>query len=220
MRFFQRLWRCFLLSCKLARVFFQLLYGAWRISSLPQPIVSIFGGARISKEDVYTDQAREISQWLSEHNISVLTGGGSGIMESASYGTLCKGKGRSIGIGVKGLEDQRNPYVKEYFQLDYFFARKWLLTRYSTAFIVFPGGFGTLDELSEILTLITTKKMKKMPIVLIGKEYWKPFMQWVREEAFKHRAIDKRQMQLFRITDDLYQAFCFIRDECSLEGNI
>ena len=215
----RRLWLCTSLFFKLTRVWVQLLYGAWRVSSLPQPIISIFGGSRLPQDNVYATQAAQIAQWLVEHNISVLTGGGRGIMEAASYGAVYNngGKGRSMGIGVKDLgENIRNPYVKEYFMLDYFFARKWLLTRYSVAFIVFPGGFGTLDELSEVLTLILTGKMKRVPIVLIGEEYWRPFMQWVTQEALKHGAVKEEHIKLFTVTDDLYQAFCLVRDECKM----
>ncbi|MGB8366976.1 MAG: TIGR00730 family Rossman fold protein [Candidatus Babeliales bacterium] len=214
-----RLWACTSLFFKLMRVWGQLLYGAWKVSSLPQPIVSIFGGSRLPQDNVYATQAVQIGRWLIEHDISVLTGGGRGIMEAVSYGALHNngGKGRSMGIGVKDLgENVRNPYVKEYFMLDYFFARKWLLTRYSVAFIVFPGGFGTLDELSEVLTLILTGKMKRVPIVLIGEEYWRPFMQWVTQEALKHGAVAQEHIKLFTLTDDLYQAFCLVRDECKM----
>jgi uncharacterized protein (TIGR00730 family) len=106
--------------------------------------------------------------------------------------------------------------VEEYFELDYFFARKWILTQYSSGFIVFPGGFGTLDELSEVLTLIQTKQMKKVPIVLVGKEYWRPFMEWITDEALKHKAIEPEHVKLFSITDDMQTAFCFVRGQCEI----
>ncbi len=213
---FKRLGLCFSLGFKLIRVFFQLVYGAWKVSKLPYPIVSIFGGSRLPQYDVYAKQADQVGQWLVEHDISVLTGGGPGIMEAASCGAIRTngGKGKSMGIGVRDLGEGKNPCVEEYFQLDYFFARKWLLTRYSVGFIVFPGGFGTMDELSEVLTLIQTKKMKWVPIVLIGKEYWTPFMKWVTDEALKHGLVKKEHVALFTLTDDPYEAFCLIRDEC------
>lgn len=214
----RRFGMCCLLGLKLIRVFFQLIYGVWRISKLPHPIVSIFGGSRLPQQDEYARQADQIGQWLVERDISVLTGGGPGIMEAASCGAIRSdgGKGKSIGIGVRDLGEGRNPCVEEYFQLDYFFARKWLLTRYSVGFIVFPGGFGTMDELAEVLTLIQTKKMKKIPIVLVGKEYWEPFMKWVIDEALKHGLVKKEHVQLFTVTDDPYEAFCLIRDECAV----
>ncbi len=216
--FFQRIGLCLKLWLKLTRVFFQLIYGAWRVSTLPQPIVSIFGGARLPQHDIYAKQADQIGRWLVENNISVLTGGGPGIMEAANCGAIKTngGTGKSMGIGVKDLGEGKNPCVQEYFVLDYFWARKWLLTRYSVAFVVFPGGFGTLDELAEVLTLIQTKKMKRVPIILLGKEYWAPFMQWIIQEAVKHGTILKEHVKLFTVTDDPYEAFCIVRDECKI----
>ena len=122
----------------------------------------------------------------------------------------------SIGISVRGLED-KNPCVQEYFKMDYFFARKWLLTQYSSGFVVFPGGFGTLDELSEVLTLLQTNQIKKVPIVLIGKEYWQPFMDWITNEMVDHQLITPEHVKLFSITDDIEQAFCFVRGKCTID---
>src|SRR5690606_34188715 len=145
----------------------------------------------------YAQDANQIAAWLVEQEMSVLTGGGPGIMEAANCGavrSLHKDEVHSIGIGVRGLNEPKNVCVEEYFELDYFFARKWLLTQYSVGFIVFPGGFGTLDELSEVLTLIQTRQMKKVPIVLFGKDYWRPFLQWVREEALPHGLIKEEHV--------------------------
>ena len=120
-----------------------------------------------------------------------------------------------MGIGVRDLiEEGPNHCVHEYFELDYFFARKWLLTRYSVAFVIFPGGFGTIDELAEVLTLIQTKKLKRVPIVLIGKEFWDPFMNWVINEALKHGTVSQKDVDLLIVTDDLDQAFSIIANEC------
>lgn len=220
MNIIQRLLVCCSLGYKFLRVFWQLIYGVWRISKLPQPIVSIFGSAKMLQKDKYAQQATQIALWLVEQEISVLTGGGPGIMQAVNCGVFNykgKGKVRSIGIGVRGLNEPKNTCVDEYFILDYFFARKWLLTQYSTGFIVFPGGFGTLDELSELLTLIQTRQMKKVPIALIGKDYWRPFMEWIVEQALPHGLIKKEHVKLFSITDDPYKAFCFVRGECEID---
>lgn len=200
-------------------VIFQLLYGFWRVSKLEQPIISIFGGARLTQDQIYFRQAHDLGQRFIEHDISVLTGGGPGIMEAVSCGALVHDNGKkakSIGIGVTGLDEKRSLCVQEYFELDYFFARKWLLTQYSSAFIVFPGGFGTLDELSEVLTLIQTKKMGRVPVVLIGEEFWAPFMQWVTKEALVHQVVNEEDIALFTVTDNLEQAFCVVRDHCEI----
>lgn len=217
---FQRLYMCSALAYRFFRVFLHIIYGVWRVSKLPQPIISIFGSAKMPQADKYAKEANQIAAWLVEQNISVLTGGGPGIMEAANCGAIHrkeKGEIKSIGIGVRGLNEPKNICVEEYFELDYFFARKWLLTQYSSGFIVFPGGFGTLDELSEVLTLIQTRQMKKVPIVLVGKDYWHPFMQWITQEAFPRGLIKAEHLNLFSVTDDPYKAFCFVRGECSID---
>ncbi len=214
-----RPWLCMSLGFKLMRVSYQIVYGFWRLSKLPQPLVSIFGGSRILLKDAYAEQAHKIAGILTAAHISVVTGGGTGIMEAASCGAVgSKGaKGRAIGITVKDLGEGQNPCVQDHFQLDYFFARKWLMTRYSSAFIIFPGGFGTLDELAEVLTLIQTKKLPRVPIVLIGIEYWTPLMAWLKGEAFKHQLIDQDDLSLFVVTDDLKEVFRIIKNFCDRE---
>ena len=212
----KRIGICFKTFFHWIKVLWQLLYGVWHVSKLPTPIVSIFGGSRIAGDDIYFRKAHELGKRLVELDISVLTGGGPGIMEAASCGAIVpkQGKTRMMGIGVIDLGEKPNKCVQEYFELRYFFARKWLLTRFSSAFVVFPGGFGTLDELSEVLTLIQTKKLKRVPIVLFGVEYWDHFMKWLEREMIKHGTISKEDLELFMMTDNLEQIICLIRDEC------
>lgn len=191
----------------LSHVYFQLIRGIWKIAGVPRPMVTVFGGSRVVQTDPYARQANQFAQMLVNANISVITGGGPGIMEAANCALPpLNGEAKSIGIGVRGLGEGPNKCVKEYFVLDYFFARKWLMTNYSQGFAVFPGGFGTLDELSEVLTLIQTKKLGRVPIVLIGSEYWKLLMQWLHTEALKHKLILKEELELFIVTDDLQEA--------------
>lgn len=194
--------------------------GAWYVSKLQPPIISIFGSSKTEQSDQYAHQANKIAALFVEKGISVITGGGPGIMQAANCGAVLEGgdknKITSIGISVRGLED-KNACVQEYFELDHFFARKWLLTNYSTGFVFFPGGFGTLDELSDVLVLIQTQQMKQVPIVLIGKEYWQPFMDWLTHEMLEHNLIKPEHLRLFRVTDDVHQAFCFLQDECEIE---
>ncbi|MCK5632392.1 TIGR00730 family Rossman fold protein [bacterium] len=219
MKFFSRLGMSLAMFFRSFRVLWQVVRGVWRLSKLQKPFISIFGGARLSQESIYAAKANKLSQRLVDNDISVLTGGGTGVMYAANCGaTKSKngGKGKSIGIGVKDLADGRNACVQEYFELDYFFARKWLLTRYSTAFVVFPGGFGTMDELSEVLTLIQTKKLDRVPIVLVGTEYWKPFMKWITDEAIIHELISKKDLELFTVSDDMEEIFCLVRDTCDI----
>ena len=138
-------------------------------------------------------------------------------MEAASCGSILaagsKGKGITLGINVPGLE-RKNPCVQEYFEISHFFARKYLLTHFSDAFVIFPGGFGTLDELAEILTLMKVHKMPRLPIILIGVSYWEPFMVWLREQVVVHGAISNKDLDVFVVTDDLDRAYSLACASC------
>ena len=217
MMFFSRCFRFLGLFFHLLRSTGQIVYGAWHVSKLKMPIVTIFGSARIKQDSHYATQAHILGEKFLDSGISILTGGGPGIMEAASC-TLPKGKnkGQSIGIAVKGLEDRPEKCMQTYLELDYFFARKWLLTEYSSGFVIFPGGFGTLDEMAGVLTLIQTKKIKRVPVVLIGKEYWHYFIKWVQNEGLAHGAILSEELEYFYVTDDLDEAFCFVLGRCDL----
>jgi uncharacterized protein (TIGR00730 family) len=220
------LWRKFfcygVLFKNLFKTTFQLLYGVWKVSSLPEPIVTIFGGARLSQDNPIAKQAHQLSHMLARANISVISGGGPGIMEAANCGVkheeVKKIRARTLGITVKGLgkNEPVNICAKNYIVMDYFFSRKYLMINYSIAFVVFPGGFGTLDEFAEVITLMQTKKLPGIPVVLIGKEYWKLFMEWIEQSALKNGLIVKEDLSLFRITDDLQEAFAWLQDQCEI----
>jgi len=213
---FKRLGICCSEFFGLMRVMLQVVYGAWKLSGLTRPMVTIFGGSRLGQKTKYAQQAFDFAQKLVSKGIPVLTGGGKGVMHAANCGAISKGakKVKSVGIGVRELGEGKNPCVQEYFELEYFFARKWLLTHYSIAFIIFPGGFGTVDELTEVLTLIQTNKLNKVPIILIGVDYWKSFMKWVTDSAVANGLIPEEHLKLFTITDDLDEAFSIVRKEC------
>lgn len=200
-----------------SRTWLQLLYGMWRIGGLKPPIVSIFGGARLKQTDYYALKAHELAQRLVNADVSVLTGGGPGIMQAANCGAIYapQAKGRSIGIGVRDLGELPNQCMQEYMILNQFWARKWLLTRYSVAFVVFPGGFGTLDELSEVLTLMQTGRVKPVPIVLVGTEYWRLFMDWC-QEALSHGTILQKELDLLFVTDDFEEVFNHTLNICKV----
>lgn len=219
MNFFTRIGWCWHALWRWIKALHQMLHGAWKISKLNAPIVTIFGGARFLQADRYAVQANKLAAMFIEHDISVITGGGSGIMEAANCGAVAqaskKGQGKSIGINVKGLE-ARNKCAQEYFELNDFFARKYLMTHFSVGFVVFPGGFGTLEELGEILTLIRTHKMPRLPIILIGVEYWTPFMQWLNNEVLAHGAITNEDIELFVLTDDLERALSLVCSTCQI----
>jgi uncharacterized protein (TIGR00730 family) len=201
------------------RTTFQLMRGLWLLSKLPPKIVSIFGGTNFSANNHYAQKAYELACMLADNNIAILTGGGPGIMQAANCGArIGEGKGRlSMGVGVKGLEQMgeiHNTCVQLYVQVSDLETRKWLLTQYSQAFAFFPGGFGTLDELATILTLIKTKEMQGVPIVLIGTAYWKPLMTWITESALKNGLVTSADVGMLAVTDDLYDAFCLLYQQC------
>lgn len=181
------------LGLKLFKMALEVMWGAYKISRLTQPVVSIFGGHLLPRNSTYLQCAHYLASRLVEQDISVLTGGGHGIMEAANSGAAHQhdGKLRSMGIGVRGLKGEKglNPYVHEGIMLDYFFARKYLLITYSYAFVIFPGGLGTLDELADLLNLIETTQRSAAPIVLYGKDFWAPYLAWI-ERAKEEGLID------------------------------
>lgn len=202
----------------LLKIFFQLMYGAWRISKFKCAPVTIFGGTHLTPESIYIKKARELSGMLAQIGIPVLTGGGPGIMEAANCGAedMKKSIVSTMGITVRGLDRESglNKCAQNNIVLDHFFARKWLLVNYSIGFAIFPGGFGTLDELAELLTLIQTKMRAKAPIVLIGKDYWAPLIDWINNSALKNNLISNADLDLFKVTDDVEEALSLLRAHC------
>ena len=210
--------RYFLIFCHLVydqiKVTFQMAHGAWHLAKMPKPIVTIFGSSKLPQHDIYARQAHKLAQLLTKENISVLTGGGPGIMQAANCGAIKTEQLRNLGIGVEGIDNGANMCVQHYVNTKYFYARKWLLMRYSSAFIVFPGGFGTLDEVTEIATLMLTKKLARSPIILIGKEYWSPLIHWLKDFVLKHGMIDADDLKLFEVVDDLLQVINLTCSHC------
>jgi uncharacterized protein (TIGR00730 family) len=168
--------------------------------------VTIFGSARVEEDDPYYAKARQLAGLLAKEGFAVITGGGPGIMEAANRGCHEAG-GLSIGCNIELPHEQAvNPYVDLAVEFRYFFARKMMFVKYADAFAIFPGGFGTLDELFESLTLIQTGKIRHFPVVLIGKEYWAGLLGWLRSETASRGAIAFEDLDLFQCTDDMYEA--------------
>ncbi|MEC4117664.1 LOG family protein [Myroides phaeus] len=168
------------------------------------PSVSIFGSARTKKEDPYYKLAEEIAFKISQAGYGVITGGGPGIMEAGNKGAHL-GKGVSVGLNIElPFEQHFNPYIDQdkNLQFDYFFVRKVMFVKYSQGFVVMPGGFGTLDELFEAITLIQTKKIAKFPIVLVGTEFWGGLIEWIKSTLLeKHSSICPEDMNLIKLVD-------------------
>lgn len=157
------------------RIWWELIQG-FRKLHFVGPCVTVFGSARFDEHHRYYHAARTVGRYLAESGFTVMTGGGPGIMEAANRGAKDVG-GRSIGCNIKLPQEQaQNPYLDKWIDFEYFFVRKMMLVKYSYAFIVMPGGFGTLDELFEVLTLIQTGKVNDFPVALMGKDYWAPMI--------------------------------------------
>lgn len=203
----------------LVKSFLQLMKGAWKINRLPGPFVSIFGGSKLSALSPYAVIAHELAGLLVKHDISVITGGGLGIMEAANCGAFHaeseKGKVRSIGITVQSLDNGMfNFCAQDKIVVDDFFVRKRLMVNYSVAFAFFPGGFGTLDELGEVITLMQAKKIDGVPVVLIGKDYWGPLMAWFHDYALRQGLISAEDLAMIQITDDADEALHLLKERC------
>lgn len=177
------------------------------------PCISIFGSARTDSLHKYYKQAAELSYLCTQHGYGVISGGGPGIMEAVNFGAY---ETDQISVGLKiqlPFEAKENDYIDELVDCRYFFTRKVFFLKYSQAFVAFPGGFGTLDELFETLTLIQTGHMRKVPVVLVGKDYWNPMLDWIKETMLKTEGnISEEDLDLFKIVDTARQAMDYILD--------
>ncbi len=167
-----------------------------------RPAVSMFGSARIHAGHPYYETALLISRKLSDAGFAVISGGGPGLMEAFSRGAF---EGRSAAVALNILlpeEQHRNPFQDVHVNFRYFFARKMMFVRFASAYVVLPGGFGTLDELSECLTLVQTGKSRRIPIILVGSGFWSGLLDWMRERFVGERMVDASDMELMRVIDD------------------
>jgi uncharacterized protein (TIGR00730 family) len=176
------------------------------------PCVSIFGSARTAPGTKYYLLAEEIAYKLTLEGYGIITGGGPGIMEAGNKGAQ-KAGGKSVGLNIKlPFEQSANPYIDhdKSITFDYFFVRKLMFIKYAQGFVVLPGGFGTMDELFEAITLIQTKKIGKFPIVLVGKEYWKGLFDWITSTLIEEETISIEDLKLFQLVDSADEAVTFI----------
>jgi uncharacterized protein (TIGR00730 family) len=175
---------------------------AFETLSAAGPAVTIFGSARLPPSDPYYKLAVTLGARLAKQNLAVITGGGPGIMEAANRGAA-KVKGKSIGLNIELPHEQEgNRFVNIPINFHYFFSRKVCFVKYSVAFIFMPGGFGTLDEFFELLTLVQTQRIPQFPLILVGKNYWKGLLSWVESTLEKNRLISPEDNELFSLTDD------------------
>ncbi len=191
------------------RVFWQFIKG-FRKLHFVGPCITVFGSARFTEEHQYYIKAREFGKRIAASGFTTMTGGGPGIMEAANRGAF-ENNGVSIGCNIQlPFEQHENPYLHKSITFEHFFVRKVLLAKYSYAFVIMPGGFGTMDELFETLTLVQTKSVTQFPVVLYGKEFFQPLvehMKWMAKEG----TISKEDLDLMLITDDVDEAMEYIQ---------
>ena len=166
------------------------------------PSVSIFGSSRAQPDDEVYKRAEMIGQLLAENGFGVITGGGPGVMEAANKGAALAG-GKSIGLNIQiPLEQEPNPYTNIKLNFRYFFVRKVMFVKYAVAYIILPGGFGTMDELFESLTLIQTQRIRPFPVILVESQYWKGLLNWVKESVLKEGKISPGDLDILQLIDD------------------
>lgn len=193
----------------LSKLVVEFLRGFHRFRNL-RPCVTFFGSARFREGHQYYELARETAKLISRAGFTIMTGGGPGIMEAANRGAKEAG-GTSVGCNIKLPSEQKpNDYLDHFVEFKHFYVRKVMLLKYSCAFVVFPGGFGTLDEVFETITLIQTKKIKNFPMVIMGTEYWQPLKNFIYETMLKNATIDQKDLQLVSFSDNPLDALAHI----------
>lgn len=182
---------------------------------------TVFGGARYAAGDTVYKEAEELSAKLAKAGFAIITGGGPGVMEAANVGAFKVG-GKSVGLNIQlPFEQKLNPYVNDTETFHFFFSRKVMLSFASEVYIYFPGGFGTMDELFELVTLIQTKKISRIPIVLVDENYWSPLMDWIKNTMLKeYKTITKDDLDIFKLVDTPQEAYEYIIKTVDTNGNL
>jgi uncharacterized protein (TIGR00730 family) len=188
-------------SWRMWRIMAEFVEGFETLSDVP-PAVSIFGSARTGRRDHYYKKAERIAALLAERGYAVVTGGGPGIMEAANKGATAK-RGVSVGLNIElPLEEQANEYATTVIDFRYFFSRKVMFAKYAVAFVILPGGYGTLDEMFESLTLIQTQRIRPFPVILVGREYWQGLLDWLRLTVAHDGKIEHHDLDLYKVIDE------------------
>ena len=209
-------WRIF-------RIMSEFVEGFEELSNVKRA-VSIFGSARMSRNNHHYKAVMELAELLSKRGFSIITGGGPGIMEAGNRGAK-KGKGLSIGLNIEIPKEQTpNKYQDKRLDFRYFFARKVMFVKYSVGYVITPGGFGTMDEFFEALTLMQTGKIRRFPIIMFGKDYWDGLLKWMKDTLIPAGTISKEDMNLFCITDDPEEVIRIIEESyekqhAAIQGN-
>jgi uncharacterized protein (TIGR00730 family) len=199
-------------SWRLFRILAEFVEG-FEVLPRVYPGVTIFGSARTKPDDPDYQKAEKLAELLVRAGFSVITGGGPGIMEAANKGASNAG-GYSVGLNIRlPMEQEPNPYANIKLDFRYFFVRKVMLAKYSVAFVFFPGGFGTMDEMFEILTLVQTRKIRPVPIVLVDKQFWKPLVNWFTKTLIPENKISPQDLEIFKILDEPEEIVNYIKEK-------
>lgn len=197
-------------SWRLFKILSEIVDGFETLSDIG-PAVSVFGSARVKPGEAWYEKTVELSRQLAEAGMTVITGGGPGLMEAGNKGAFEVG-GKSVGLHIHlPLEQKNNPYLNVRCDFRYFFIRKLMFIKYAMAYIALPGGFGTLDELSEALVLIQTKRIKRFPIVLMGVDFWSPLVDWFKARLVADGYCAEKDLDLFFVTDSIEEAVGYIK---------
>jgi uncharacterized protein (TIGR00730 family) len=205
-------------SWRVLRIMSEFVYGFDNLATITKG-VSVFGSARSIEGDPEYEAARETGRLLAEAGFEIITGGGPGVMEAANRGAHDAGK-VSVGCNIElPFEQQANPYLTKSLTFKYFFVRKTMFIKFSNAYIIFPGGFGTMDELFEALTLIQTRKIRNFPVVIFGSQYWRGLLQWMTSTMLNEKKINAEDLSLMHLTDSPKDAVDFIIKTCVANEN-
>jgi hypothetical protein len=188
-------------SWRVFRIMAEFVEGIETLSEVHNA-VTIFGSARVKPDDAYYKKTEILARLLAQNGFSVITGGGPGIMEAANKGASEAG-GKSVGMNIRlPFEQKPNPYANIHLDYKYFFIRKVMFVKYAMAYVILPGGFGTMDELFEALTLIQTKRIKSFPLILMGSDYWQGLLDWMKKTMLQESKIQSADLELIQIIDD------------------
>lgn len=197
-------------SWRLFRILAEFVEGFETLAEV-QPAVTIFGSHLLSPESPTYEKAQQVAQLLAENGLNVITGGGKGIMEAANKGAV-EGGAKSVGLNIDlPREEPPNAYANIRLNFRYFFVRKMMFVKYAVAYIIFPGGFGTLDELFEAITLIQTEKIKPFPVILVEKEYWQGLLHWIKGTLLKAQHIRPQDLEIIQVIDDPQEIIKYIK---------
>jgi hypothetical protein len=197
-------------SWRVFRIMAELVEGVETLSKLG-PAVSIFGSSRTKSGEALYKKGQEIARRLTQEGFAIISGGGPGMMEAVNRGAAEAG-GKSVGLNiVLPFEQKPNPYANIRLDFKYFFIRKLMFVKYAVAYIILPGGLGTLDELFEAVTLIQTKRIRRFPVLMVGTDYWGGLVEWIKDRLLATKKIDARDLEIFQVLDDPEEIVNIIR---------